>query len=1229
MALLCCLSINLEAQCPNSYTIAVNGNNGYPTCANSNNGALKLNYTTYYSGTTYSWSNGATSRNINNLSPGYYSVTVTDPTTCVYIDTFYLSPSPTGINVTLAFNACQAELYPSNTSNLVQPISYLWSDGSTNQSIVNPAPGVYTLQLTDGNGCTGSVTKTITPYAALMALSATSTPATCNNSDGSIDLTVTGGQAPYTYYWYGVASGTSQSTEDPNTIPTGTATVRVRDAIGCYSNFLEVNVGGPSVTLDPLMISCGQTNNGQINAITTDMISPTFLWSNGETGSSISNLSAGWYSVDITDGGCLVSTDSIYIYDNGTMNVYLTDSSNSCNIDKIAAYVWGGAVDYNSISDYSYLWNTGETTSEIVPALGTNLYSLTVTDPLGCTVVETITTNGSAIGNITGVVTDATCGNNDGAVDITVSNFGGGTYLWSPTGATTQDITGIYAGHHYVKVTNWNGCEFLDTFAVGEFVEMESTDASCGLNNGSATVYDFGMTNPTFLWSNGATTNSLSNLAAGTYYVTTTNGSCVIIDSAVVADGGMVSVSTQLPSQCLPDFATAIPADGAAPYTYLWNTGAVSQSILNPTPGASYTVSIADANGCTNSTSLTIPNPPALSATYVVTDATCNNKNGAIDLTVVGGTAPFNFDWSIGNANVEDLHNLWPSQYAVVISDNAGCTHQISPIVVGGQTNIIVSVSKIAVNASNTGGALDITVSGVASPTFLWSNGASTEDISNLIPGSYQVSITDGSTGCVFTRNYIISPFYTGNTAICIRGRVYDVTSSGTCSHFGALPLAYQMVRLMPGNQIHFTDVDGYYNFTVSTPGNYTVELLPANLATTILCPTGGSYTVTNAQQGYYYGQNFYVTNPPVQDLRIDLFSESLAAPGFPYYTRIEYCNDGNTTRSGTVEYDYNPLLGFETITGYQSTLTLHDIPNHKFTWSFSNLLPTQCRILQIDFRVPNTTVIGTPLIGDATVLPFVGDATPANNNDGENIYVEGAWDPNDKQNFTYRTGDSYGGTIYQTDEEMEYLIRFQNTGTAPANLVVIRDTLDAYLLPTTIKYISTKHDVDVTIEDGNILVATFNNIYLPDSATDFEASMGFIKFNINRQAGLAVGTQIENKSAIYFDFNEPVITNTVVSVIDAPTGVEEVIQNDLNVAIMPNPFNGQFRLQYTLEKDTEVNIALYNALGERVKTYDANTEKVAGVHLHQLSADGLPSGMYFLQIATGEQHKTVRVIKQ
>lgn len=1232
MAILCCLSVNLEAQCPNSYTIAVNGSNGYPTCSNSNNGTLKLNYTTYYSGATYSWSNGETSRNIYNLTSGYYSVTVTDPTTCVYIDTFYLSPSPTGITATLNFNKCQATLTPLSLGNVSYPVSYLWSDGSTDKSLQSPAAGVYTLQVTDADGCTGTMTKTITPYSASMVISATSTPATCNNNDGTIDLTVTGGLAPYTYYWYGAASGTSQSTEDPTAVPVGTANIQVRDANNCWSDYIEVNVGGPSVTLDPLMISCGQTNNGQINAITTNMTNPTFLWSNGETTPSISGLSYGFYSVQATDGGCVISTDSIQMYNNGNLTASIYDSTQTCATEYIEVSAWGGAVVYNSVSDYSYLWNTGETTTTIIPASGSNFYSVTVTDPLGCTAVDTATVNGGVIGNISGVVTDATCGNADGAIDLTVTNFSGGhSYSWSPTGETTEDLTGIYAGHHSVKVTNWNGCEIMKTFAVGEFVEMESTDASCGLNNGSAVVHDYGMTNPTFLWSNGATANSLNNLAAGTYYVTTTNGACAIVDSAVILDAGMVTVNTQLPSQCLPDFATAIPVDGAAPYTYSWNTGAVTQSILNPTPGANYTVSITDANGCANSTSLTIPNPPALSATYVVTDATCNNKNGAIDLTVVGGTAPFNFNWSIGSANVEDLHGLFPSQYAVEISDNAGCTHEISPIVVGGQTNVVVSVSKTAVNASNTGGALNITVSGVASPTFLWNNGATTEDITNLTPGSYQVSITDGVTGCVFTRPYIIHSFSTAgtNTAIRIMGRVYDVTSSATCSAHGALRLPYQMVRLMPGNHIRFTDVNGYYSFTVSTVGNYTVELLPANLGTTILCPTGGSYTIANAQQGNSYFNNFYVTNPPVQDLRIDLFSTSVATPGFPYYTRIKYCNDGNITRSGTVEYDYNSLLGFQTINGYGSTLTLHDIPNHRFNWAFSNLLPSQCRTLQIDFTVPNTTVLGTPLIGDATVIPFVGDATPANNNDGENVYVVGSWDPNDKQNFTYRTGDTYGGTIYQTDEEMEYLIRFQNTGTAPAHTVVIRDTLDAHLLPTTIRDISTKHNVDIAIEDGNILVATFNNIYLPDSSADFAASMGFIKFNINRQTGLAVGTQIENKSAIYFDFNEPIITNTVVSVIDAQTSVEDVKSNDFNVAVMPNPFNGQFRLQYTLEKDTEVNIALYNALGERVKVYDANTEKASGVHLHQLSADGLPSGMYFLQIATGEQHKTVRVIKQ
>lgn len=1201
----------LSAQCPNSYTI---NNQTQPSCPTAANGYLTLSGTTYYSNSSYVWSNGSTSRNQYGLTSGHYSVTITDPTTCTYTATTYLAPSPVGIVVNPSFNACNAIVTANVGWPYTQPLTYLWNDGSTGSSIANPALGVYSVTVTDANGCTGQGSTTVVAYNPPMSATHTSTPSGCNTSTGAIDLTVTGGIAPYTFIWYGGASG--QTVEDPVNIPVGTSSVLIRDANNCYLNY-QLNVGGSQVDLVTYNLSCGQTN-GSITANTQDMTSPTFLWSTGDVTSSINNLSVGTYSVTVTDGSCVI-VDSTIISNGGTVNVHIIDSlQNGCIATDLDVYAYGG-----SGSGYTFLWNTGETTTNILVQSGISVYSVVATDPNGCTATDTINVNSNGGISFSSVVTDATCGNSDGAIDLTVTG-NPNAILWSPTGATTEDITGIEAGFHIVEATNWAGCKYYDTISVGEFIEFSSTDASCGLSNGSATVHDYGMSSPTYAWSTGATSPTINNLAGGIYIVTVTNGSCIIIDTIEIVDAGQLVASINPESTCQPDYLTATPTGGAAPYTFLWNTGNTDQNILSPTVGSTYTVTITDANGCTDVATYLVPNHPPIAATYTVTDATCNNKNGGIDLTVTAGTAPYNFSWSYGNANVEDLNAIYPSQYSVTIEDNNGCVLPINNIVVGGQTNIIVSRSITLPNASGTGGAIDITVSGVSSPTFVWSNGALTEDITNVGPGWYTVSITDPSTGCVFTRDYHLNNI----PSIVISGYVYDVSATGTCQP--GLPLPYKMVRLQPSGATTFTNQHGRYQFNVVATGNYTVEYVNTTpLTTTMVCPASGSYTITNAQAGYY-NNNFYVTNPPVQDLRISLWDYSNATPGFGYYTRVKYCNDGNQIMNGTVEYDYNSLLGFQSITGWGSTLTLHDVPGHKFYWSFDNLNPGACRYLDVKFTVPTTTALGTSLQGTVDVLPVAGDATPGNNTDGDSTIVVGSWDPNDKQVGLYRTGDAWsGGVIYTTDEVLEYTIRFQNTGTAPAHFVVIRDTLDVNLLPKTIREIDSKHQADVTLEDGNILVFTFNNINLPDSGMDFEASMGFVHFKINRVAGLPVGTKIENTAAIYFDYNAPVITNTPISIIDEHTSVIDIDNAAFNVETMPNPFERGIALKYTLEERSDVTISVMNSVGQCVYTYVSGVEQIEGVYVEQLDLNQLPTGIYLLNIETNKAMVTKKIIKK
>ena len=1009
---LCCLLFlwgNQTAfgQCPNNYNITVNQ---YPNCDLASNGRLSLSQTTYYSAATYLWSNGSTDRTQSGLAPGYYSVTVTDPTACIYSDTFYLPENPNANQISFYQNYCNNPYLQAYVNSFS---SYVWSSGDIGNLIQNPVAGTYTVTATDIYGCQLTGSTTVAPYNALN-ISHTTTNATCNNTDGTVDLTVSGGVAPYTFLW----SIGSQTTEDISNAPVGTHWVRVRDANNC-TVWYYLDVYGPQVTLDRIPLSCGSTNNGQLSAIPHNLTNPSYLWNTGAVTPTISGLVSGVYSVTVTDGACVL-TASRTINNGGSPQAYIQADSfslNLCQPDSLLAAGWGGS------GVFSYLWSTGETTSTLYNLMQGVTYSVTLTDVHGGCSSATSFTVGAPL-TLSANITAASCGASDGAIDLTV-NGGSQPFIfnWQPGSMGTEDISNLSAGSYAVLIYDGSGCSKRDTFVVGgASVAANITNASCAQNNGRIDLDISSFSNAIYVWSNGSTTASISGLAAGSYSVTVSDANCTITESFTVIDGGQLTALIQSQSTCLPTYLVAIGQGAAAPYTYAWSSGATTALINNPIPGNSYVVTVTDANGCTASASYLVPNPPPITAVETITDAICGNKNGRIDLTVSGGSLPFNYQWSIGTANVQNLIGIYPGAYAVTISDNAGCQFVLNNIVVGG-AGPSIAASTTAADCSNMNGAINISVSNITNPSYLWSNGATTEDISGLSSGWYQVVATDGGNGCQLTKSIRVYQQANCNVNTCISGRIYDVTAFGACQSSG-ITMDYQMVVLNPGNIIGFTNSNGYYSFSgIVAAGTYTVDIV-LGAGSTSLCPSSNSIAVNVTSLGHCYsGNNFYVTNPPVQDLMIDIFHVTNATPGFEYRTRVKYKNKGNTIMSGTLDNIYNPLLGFHSVINPSTTLDLHDIPNHKFDWSFTNLQPGESRYVYVDFMVPTSATLGTVLNHTGTILPLVGDAVPADNTDADYTTIVGSWDPNDKRVWPFHSNSEHtGGIIYPNEEEVLHL---------------------------------------------------------------------------------------------------------------------------------------------------------------------------------------------------------------
>ncbi|MBK9353828.1 MAG: SprB repeat-containing protein [Bacteroidetes bacterium] len=547
--------------------------------------------------------------------------------------------------------------------------------------------GNYIVMVTDSFGCMASDTVALTPSGSLIT-SFTKTDATCGNCNGTIDVTVTGGTTPYTYLW-----NDGNTNQDRTGLCAGTYSVTITDKNGCtttLSNIVIANIAGPTATATVTNATCGQ-NNGAINVTVSGGTAPyTYVWNNGTTTEDRTGLAAGTYSVLITDAnGCTVNLTGIVVNNTAGPNASMTKTDATCGNcnGTIDVTVTGGT------TPYTYLWNDGNTNQDRT-GLCAGTYSVTITDKNGCTT----TLSNIVIGNIAGstataTVTNATCGQNNGAINVTVS---GGTapytYVWN-NGTTTEDRTGLAAGTYSVLITDANGCTVNLTGIVvnntaGPSASMTKTDATCGNCNGTIDVTVTAGTTPyTYLWNDGNTNQDRTGLCAGTYSVTITdkNGCTTTLSNIVIGNiAGPTATATVTNATCGQNNGAinVTVSGGTAPYTYVWNNGTTTEDRTGLAAGT-YSVLITDANGCTvNLTGIVVNNTAGPSASMTKTDATCGNCNGTIDVTVTAGTTPYTYLWNDGNTN-QDRTGLCAGTYSVTITDNNGCTTTLSNIVIG------------------------------------------------------------------------------------------------------------------------------------------------------------------------------------------------------------------------------------------------------------------------------------------------------------------------------------------------------------------------------------------------------------------------------------------------------------------------------------------------------------------------------------------------------------------
>ncbi|MDT8411880.1 MAG: PKD domain-containing protein [Vicingaceae bacterium] len=710
-----------------------------PTQNELNNGFVDLILT--------STGNGTCPSDADTIRINYVGFTGTINTTITNISCFGANDGTASINITGGF--------PLHTYNWnTVPVQ-------TGANISGLSPGVYNVTIEDSIGCTTLDTITITEPSPLV-LGTTTTPVSCpSGNDGTATVSATGGTPPYSYLWLTGGQTTSSITGQI----AGTYSVEVTDANGC-SDTATVIITEPSpisISFSSTNVSCFGGNDGSATATIVGGSSPyAYNWlPNGGTNNMATGLTAGTYSLTVTDANGCTFVDSVTIVEPPQLVATTSVTNVSCNglSDGTATVLASGGT-----APYTYLWNPSGGSNTTATGLSAGNYNVQVTDANGCQVIVFATiTEPLPLALTTNQINVSCFGGNDGVASVGVT---GGTipytYSWNPNGSTTNTANNLSVGNQTVTVTDSNGCQTQTTLTITEPTVLSasttSTPASCfGASDGSLSVIANGGTAPySYLWlPNGQTTSTITGQLAGNYSVTVTDSlgcSQTILDTIleptpIVINFNSTNVSCYGGSD---GTATAIVTGGTAPYTYSWSPIGGAGATATGLPVGNYSVTITDANGCTFSNTITITQPTTLFSSITSTDETCPTLNdGTATVIASGGTAPYTYSWLPTGGTNATATNLAAGNYTITVTDNNGC--QLTTNVVINEPNPL-TLSTFTQDVSCFGGSdgfASVTPSGgTPNYTYLWSPSGSTSNLaSNLSAGTHNVTVTDNN-GC-------------------------------------------------------------------------------------------------------------------------------------------------------------------------------------------------------------------------------------------------------------------------------------------------------------------------------------------------------------------------------------------------------------------------------------------------------------------------------------------------
>ena len=914
---------------------------------------------------TYFWNTTATTATVSTFSAATYYVTITDANGCTdSARTTITEPAALVASATtdndVSCNGLSDGGGTASQTGGTAPYTYFWNTTAATPSITAQPAATYYVTITDANGCTDSARTTIIEPGTLVA-SVSPTNISCNGlTDGQGIASETGGTAPYTYFW-----NTGETNASETAIGVGTYYVTITDANGCTDS-ARTTITEPAALVASATtdndVSCNGLSDGQGTASQTGGTAPyTYFWNTTATSATVSTFAAATYYVTITDAnGCTDSARTTITEPAAIVASATTDNDVSCNGLSDGQ---GTASQTGGTAPYTYFWNT-TATSATVSTFAAATYYVTITDANGCTdSARTTITEPAALVASAATDNNASC---NGVADGqgTASETGGTapyTYFWN-TGEANATETNIGAGTYYVTITDANGCTDSARTTITESAVLVASattdnDVSCnGLSDGQGTASETGGTGPyTYSWNTGETNATETNIGAGTYYVTITDANgctdsarttiteptalvvTVAIDSNVTCNGfsdGGLSIST---------------TGGTGTYTYLWSNAEITTDITGLTAGT-YTITVTDANGCTDTDMSTITEPANFAAFNNSSTPAC--VGSTISFTDAS-TGAINWRWDFGDGDTSIMQNpthIYPldtGSYDVtlIVGNATGCFDTLT------KANLITIQSPVADFTLNpsigcaTPHAVFFTDQSTLPDTWLWNFGdGNTSTLQNPVhnyttTGLFTVSltVTDTVNGC--------SDIHTDTVNVSTITADFD--EGGNSFVFGCAPLIanFNDNSIASGSSIASwswdfgdggTSTSQNPSYTYNTPGIYSVSL-------TVTDTNGCSTTETKAAFTQAIGPDVnFGSDTSLGCIPFTVNFTDSTVFGAPITSWTWDFGDGNTSNL------QNPTHTYTVSDTFDVSLTITDIDGCSRALSLNNFITTSGLIATI-----------------------------------------------------------------------------------------------------------------------------------------------------------------------------------------------------------------------------------------------------------------------------------------